>query len=109
MNKVNKLPFENDCGCAEYKIKLDSNYLSKNSKRFEKLKTQLLFRINEGGSYCIYFLGVKNNGSIANISFEEINNSESVLFKLINSLNLKLIIRTHINFDSNARSYIICK
>ena len=109
INYINKLPPENECGCAEYKFKIDTNYLNKNKKRFEQLKTQLLYRINEGCGYCIYFLGVKDNGEITNITLDEINDSENNLLKLISSLNLTLINKVNITSKSNARSYVICK
>tara|TARA_Y100000356_G_C11131130_1_gene220120 strand:- start:304 stop:639 length:336 start_codon:yes stop_codon:yes gene_type:complete len=108
MNNIEKLPPENECGCAEYKFKIDSKYLKKNKKRFEQLKTQLLYRINEGCGYCIYFLGVKDNGEISNITMDEINESEKNLLQLISSLNLTLINKVNITSESNARSYVIC-
>ena len=49
-------------GCVEYKRQLTDV----TEERRNKLIGQMLWRIHEGGGWCIYFLGVKDNGEFWN-------------------------------------------
>jgi len=58
---------ENDEGNIEYKLKL----LDLSSFRIERLATQMRYRCDEGGSECIYNLGVEDDGTMSGITDEE--------------------------------------
>ena len=60
--KLDKLPPECEYGCVEYKRQLTDI----SEERRNKLIGQMLWRIHEGGGWCIYFLGVKDNGEFWN-------------------------------------------
>jgi len=72
---------ENHTGNREYKLKL----VGKDEKRLEELKTQMVFRCNEGNGECFYNLGVKDNGECEGIIEEEftetINNINAIAEK----------------------------
>ena len=77
---LKKLPPECDYGCTEYKRQLTDV----SEERRDKLVAQMLWRIHEGGGWCIYFIGVKNNGEFWN------NNDDflSSVIELNNIVNL---------------------
>ena len=54
-------------GNIEYKLNLNE----KTDFRFEKLVSQMRFRMEEGGGECIYMLGVKDNGICDGITDSE--------------------------------------
>ena len=60
---------EQDDGNVEYKLKLLD--LSKN--RIERLTSQMRYRCNEGGSECIYNLGVEDDGTMTGLTEAEYN------------------------------------
>ena len=55
---------ENDEGNVEYKFKL----LNLSTERIEKLATQMRYRCTEGGSECIYILGVEDDGTMTGMT-----------------------------------------
>ena len=55
---------ENDEGNVEYKFKL----LNLSTDRIEKLATQMRYRCTEGGSECIYILGVEDDGTMTGMT-----------------------------------------
>ena len=117
MDTINKLPQENECGCSEYKLKITNEKLLKNPNRFEQLKTQMIYRVNEGCGYAIYFIGVTDKGNVCGISKKEIDESENNLFKLVQSAGLKIVTQKYILKNDNendkqnlySKCYIICK
>ena len=70
-------------GNVEYKRCI----LSSNQDRLYQLATQMLFRLNEGDGICYYYLGIEDNGSVSNISIEELELSLENIKKIVNSIN----------------------
>lgn len=54
-------------GNIEYKLNLNE----KTDIRFEKMISQMRFRMEEGGGECIYMLGVKDNGDCNGLTYSE--------------------------------------
>src|SRR3989304_6052334 len=66
-------PPEKEIGNIEYKRKIDD----KSNKRMTKLKSQMLWRLEEGFRLnnvrkAIYYIGIEDDGSISNLSIEEL-------------------------------------
>ena len=58
---------EKENGPIEYKLKL----LNKTPERIERLASQMKFRCEEGGSECIYIVGITDSGKLEGITDEE--------------------------------------
>lgn len=58
---------EQDEGNIEYKLKL----VGKSKHRIEGIATQMRYRCEEGGSECIYNIGVEDDGTIVGVTREE--------------------------------------
>ena len=58
---------EKEDGNIEYKLKM----LNMSESRIERLATQMRYRCDEGGSECIYNLGVEDDGTITGITDDE--------------------------------------
>jgi GTPase len=94
------LPPESDDGCIEYKLKLSDL----NDFEIQKKMSQLQYRMNEGNGEAIYYLGVKDNGTI--IGLEEKEHEESVNnLKLIASKINATIINVNIVVLKNSNKY----
>lgn len=83
-NNGSKLPAENDRGNIEYKLRLDS----KTSFGKEKLKTQVLWRLEEGkrttGRYeAHYILGVNDNGDFGHLNADELTTTIDVFKEVL--------------------------
>jgi GTPase len=70
-------------GNVEYKRGILTNC----QDRLYQLSTQLLFRLNEGNGICYYYLGIEDDGSISNISEEELEISLDNLKVIVNSVD----------------------
>ena len=79
---------ENDEGFIEYKIKLSPN----TPERFEKLVSQLKYRLEEGNGECLYRLGVADNGECVGLSDQELSESYTTLQNLATKINADTII-----------------
>lgn len=79
---------ENDDGNIEYKRYLKIN---QNDERFEELKTQLIWRVNEGNGEAIYYLGVNDNGSFYKLTNQEKIDTVKTMKNLVKAANLKII------------------
>lgn len=55
---------ESDDGNIEYKIHI----IDLDNKRFNKLATQMKWRVSEGNGHCYYYIGVTDNGVARGIS-----------------------------------------
>lgn len=75
---------EMEYGNIEYKWKL---YFS-NDRDFEKRKTQMAFRVEEGDGIAFYFIGVMDDGLSVGLPYNELLASEMNLIRLADSLNL---------------------
>lgn len=72
---------EDDEGAVEYKWKLTPSQ-SPHSDRFERLLTQMLFRLREGGGRCVYRIGVADCGIGRGIPWKTYAQSRKVLCNL---------------------------
>ncbi|WFD23359.1 hypothetical protein MEQU1_002048 [Malassezia equina] len=61
------LPEENDQGNAEYKYYI----LPASADRFDRLVTQLRWRLNEGEGSCVYEIGVLDDGTLEGITMSQ--------------------------------------
>ncbi|MHA2298673.1 MAG: GTP-binding protein [Candidatus Hodarchaeales archaeon] len=93
INSIKKLPKEKETGNIEYKLKI--SLLGENQERKEKLKTQLLYRLNEGNGEAIYEIGVSDDGDPAGIPENELESTLSNLDLIASELNAQVtLIRT---------------
>ncbi len=83
---------ENDEGNIEYKLRLDM----KNETSLKKLKSQITWRMTEGceetgieNSY--YLLGVYDDGTLGNLSEEELDKSINLFKKALDDLKIEII------------------
>ncbi len=77
---------ECDDGSVEYK-----RHLVKPSQRtFDKLTTQLLWRLNEGSGECLYEIGVDDDGTVRGINEEEMKLSVETLENMTKQLGAKV-------------------
>jgi GTPase len=81
-----KLEPESYYGNVEYK----RNIITMCKERIYQLTTQLLFRLNEGDGVCYYYLGVDDDGTIYNISEDELNKSIDNLKMMVKSINCEI-------------------
>ena len=70
----------------EYKRHL----VNPSARNFEKLTTQLLWRLNEGGGECLYEIGVDDDWFVRGISEEEMKFSVETLEKMAKQLSAKV-------------------
>jgi len=68
---------EKDEGNIEYKLKLIDKSLSK----IESVATQMRYRCKEGGSECIYHIGVDDDGTLVGVTNDEFNETLGCLKK----------------------------
>ncbi len=64
---VSNMEPEKEEGNIEYKLKL----MNITPERIERLATQMRYRCTEGGSECIYILGVEDDGTMTGMTDEE--------------------------------------
>lgn len=85
---ISLLPPEDHYGNVEYKSTLTHEKLTYH--RMQRLRTQMLWRMNEGADLtkyfrAIYVLGVYDNGTIAKCDREQINGTIDVIEHIANS------------------------
>ena len=68
-DKLKDLPKESYDGNVEYKLKLTDNY---EEKKYQKLATQMKYRLNEGKGKAIYIIGVCDNGNALGINYKDL-------------------------------------
>eukprot|EP00966_Prymnesium_polylepis_P032778 762634-Prymnesium_polylepis.1 len=64
---TNTIEPEREDGNVEYKLKLTDE----TEARIQRLATQMRYRCDEGGSECIYRLGVEDDGTMTGLTEEE--------------------------------------
>lgn len=69
--KLSLAPEEDRSGNVEYKLQI----LPLCAERFERLVTQMQWRIMEGGGACVYKIGVEDDGRLAGISQADMRQS----------------------------------
>ena len=96
---------ENEEGNIEYKLKL----LDLSSFRIERLATQMRYRCDEGGSECIYNLGVEDDGTMLGITDEEYETTINCLTKAAskNSYTITKLTKTPVSPTKNIYEILI--
>ncbi|KAK7582355.1 hypothetical protein V9T40_013800 [Parthenolecanium corni] len=84
----NRLPPEPTLGNVEYKLKL----INPTDIRFERLVSQMKWRLREGRGEAIYEIGVKDNGVLAGLSDSEIHSSLQTLEQMSLQLDATMTI-----------------
>jgi GTPase len=87
-------------GNIEYKLKL----LGKSSTRIAELASQMRYRCDEGGSECIYNLGVEDNGTLIGLTNKEYEETISCLNSAANTNNYSVKVLSKI--PTNNEKYI---
>lgn len=77
-NETEKINSECDTGNTEYKWKL----IGLDNDRFEKLVSQLKYRIIEGGGEAFYLIGIKDDGTFAPLDDDQYQESVDNLEKM---------------------------
>jgi GTPase len=77
-----KLEPESDDGNIEYKIHI----INLDDRRFNRLATQMKWRISEGKGYCYYHIGIADEGTPCGISYICMKKSVENLIIVLNYL-----------------------
>lgn len=85
---MNKIKPESDFGNIEYKYKLTSI----DEIKIEDLVTQMKYRLEEGLGEAIYYIGVKDNGTIPGITLNEFDETFNNLTLVSNRCNSKISV-----------------
>lgn len=84
-----KLAAESDrVGHIEYKLKLNTS----GADRFEKLTTQLKWRLTEGGGEAMYEIGVMDDGTLVGISRQDMEQSLRTLELMASELGATVMV-----------------
>ena len=83
------LPEESDNGNAEYKYYI----LPATADRFDRLVTQLRWRLNEGDGSCLYEIGVLDDGTPEGITMDCLRESLSYLCAMAQVLGARVTLR----------------
>lgn len=83
---------ESDDGNIEYKLRLDL----KNEISIKKLKTQMIWRLTEGYEAngienAFYVIGVYDDGTLGNLSEDDIDKNILIFKNVVNELNFEII------------------
>jgi GTPase len=91
---------ENENGNIEYKLRIDT----KNENSIKKFKTQMTWRLSEGyeidgNENAFYVIGIYDDGSLGNLSEEDLDKNILIFQNIINELNFEIIesLKTKIN------------
>lgn len=97
-------PETDESGNIEYKLKL----VSPSSERFEKLVTQLKWRLLEGNGEAIYELGVLDSGLLVGLDIYELRSSLSTLTQMATKLgaSLKILRQMHVGAGPSTNTLI---
>ena len=102
----NKFPPENDEGYIEYKLRLDF----KDAFRLLKMESQMLYRLTEGYEYyecykCHYVLGVFDNGTVGDLSEEELDKTYDIFYSVVVACKANVIEKIKSNLNNK---WFIC-
>jgi len=86
-------------GHIEYKLKL----IEPSPERFNKLVTQLHWRLLEGGGRAIYEIGVRDDGALVGLNPKEMAKSLQVLNQMANSIGAVVKIVKELELDPTHR------
>ncbi|XP_065216061.1 GTP-binding protein 2 [Planococcus citri] len=102
-----RLPPEPSLGNVEYKLKL----INPTDVRFERLVSQMKWRLREGRGEAIYEIGVRDNGILAGLSCSEIDSSLQTLQQMALQLDATMTIlrERHVEQDKKVIEVLIRK
>lgn len=83
------IPEVDESGNVEYKYQI----LPMSRDRFNRLITQLQWRLNEGSGLCVYEIGVLDDGSLAGISIQDMRKSLVYLCAMAQALEARVELR----------------
>ena len=92
---------EKEEGNIEYKWKL----INKSESNIENLATQMRYRCNEGGSECIYNIGVEDDGTITGITEDEYEETIKTLNSAANKNNYSINLLSETRVDNEKKIY----
>jgi GTPase len=84
------LPPEIEEGNIEYKRQVDDQVINIPDKMI-KFKTQLIWRLSEGQSKAIYYIGIEDNGQLSGLTIDVLQNSINNFTKIIKSINASIV------------------
>ena len=100
LEKCPNLEQEDDEGNCEYKWRL----VDPTPERFERLVTQMQFRLNEGGTEAIYEIGVEDNGNPKGLSDADLKKSLATLDRMAAACNADAqVLRTRAGCDPGSK------
>ena len=85
--KINKIPKELNDGNKEYKYKLTDDY---DEMKYQKLATQMKYRLNEGCGKAIYIIGVSDVGCPYGLSKKDMNITLMKILKIIKIIDVNI-------------------
>ena len=100
-----KLPKEKYYGNKEYKLKLTEKFIE--NIRLQKFITQMQFRLIEGEGKAYYYIGVWDNGEIANTNDDQFKLSFQIISYSCKSLNANIYKIYKFNLP-NKQYYVFC-
>jgi len=97
-----KLDEESETNNIEYKLRLDK----KEKFILKKMGTQMKWRIELGyeilGCYeAIYILGINNNGTIGNLTEDELNTTNNIFISIVKENNLQITEQKNIHINDS--------
>lgn len=96
-----RLSAERDrAGHVEYKLKL----LAPGPERFERLVTQMAWRLKQGANEAIYELGLADDGAVVGLSRAEMDASLATLERMAAELGATVLVLKEIVLDDSASS-----
>eukprot|EP00299_Pterocystis_sp_00344_P013929 c6876_g1_i2.p1 GENE.c6876_g1_i2~~c6876_g1_i2.p1 ORF type:complete len:330 (+),score=78.21 c6876_g1_i2:37-1026(+) len=96
IDRTCSLTNEIDDGNIEYKLKLSDQ----NPQRFQRLVTQMNFRLLEGNGEAFYMIGVNDDGSLQGTSAELLDKSLTTLKRMADALGatIQIILKVSLGF-----------
>lgn len=94
------MPEEDESGNVEYKLQL----LPPSVDRFDRLVTQLSWRLTEGGGTCAYELGVRDDGALVGITLDDMRQSLSYLCAMAQSVGACVSLQRLVTKTSRSTS-----
>lgn len=99
-----KFPPEPQKGCIEYKLKLTNL----DDIKFNKLTSQMLWRLKEGKGKTIYYLGLSDDGTPTGIDKNTMIESQHNLYSMVISNNCIIyLISVYQGINGEIRKYFI--
>ncbi|WFC96503.1 sporulation protein rmd1 [Malassezia brasiliensis] len=94
------VPEEDESGNVEYKLQI----LPVSAERFDRLVTQLSWRLTEGGGSCVYELGVRDDGALVGISLDDMRQSLAYLCAMAQIVGARVLLQRLITKSSTNTS-----